>query len=73
MGLGTQGRKCLRHCSGEKAYAYLEENGGKPPGKDFYNFQVIESAAEALFDIVEHLKLTFPVVVAKLNPLESNL
>ena len=65
---GKKAEPCLRHYSAEKAYAYLEENGGKPPGKDFYNFQVIESAAEALFDVVEHLKLTFPVVVAKVNP-----
>ena len=65
---GKKAEPCLRHYSAEKAYAYLEENGGKPPGKDFYNFQVIESAAEALFDVVEHLKLTFPIVVAKVNP-----
>ena len=68
---GKKAEPCLRHYAAEKAFAFLEENGGKAPDKDFYNFQVIESAAEALFDVVEHLKLTFPVVIKKVNPAGS--
>eukprot|EP01052_Picozoa_sp_SAG31_P028252 SAG31_NODE_2712_length_5208_cov_1.414563_3_plen_117_part_00 len=61
---GPKAEPQLRFYPSEKAFAYLEEKGGK----DFYNFQALESAAEGLYDVREALKLTFPVVVEKLNP-----
>ena len=61
---GAKAEPCLRHYGSEKAFAYLEENGGK----DFYNFQCLESAAEGLFDVIDHVRTTFPVVIAKVNP-----
>ena len=61
---GPKAEPQLRHYVAEKAFVFLEEKGGK----DFYNFQALESAAEALYDTVSALKTTFPSVVAKLNP-----
>ena len=52
------------HYVSEKAFVFLEDKGGK----DFYNFQALESAAEALYDVIGSLKATFPSVVEKLNP-----
>jgi hypothetical protein len=61
---GTKAEPSLWHYGGEKAFSYLEENGGK----EFYNFQCLESAAEAMFDVLAHLKVTFPIVIEKVNP-----
>ena len=61
---GSKAEPQLRFYPTEKAFSYLEDKGGK----DFHNFQVLESSAEALFDIVGSLKNIFPVVIAKVNP-----
>ena len=63
---GPRAEPQLRHYSSdsEKAFGYLEDKGGK----EFYNFQCLESAAEALWDVIEHLRVCFPQTVAKLNP-----
>ena len=61
---GSKAEPQLRFYPTEKAFSYLEDQGGK----DFHNFQVLESSAEALFDIVGSLKNIFPVVIAKVNP-----
>ena len=60
---GAKAEPQLRHYTSEKAFVFLEDKGGK----DFYNFQALESSAEALYDVVEALKQTFPVVVEKIN------
>ena len=56
---GSKAEPQLRFYNTEKAFVFLEEKGDKA----FYNFQVLESAAEALFDVLEALKLNFPWVV----------
>ena len=61
---GPKGEPQLWHYASEKAFVFLEDKGGK----DFYNFQALESAAEALYDVIGSLKATFPSVVEKLNP-----
>eukprot|EP01050_Picozoa_sp_SAG11_P010772 SAG11_NODE_1100_length_5869_cov_8.279896_1_plen_295_part_00 len=61
---GSKAEPQLRFYNTEKAFVFLEEKGDKA----FYNFQVLESAAEALFDVTEALKLNFPLVVEKVNP-----
>ena len=40
----------------------------KKGGKDFYSFQAFESAAEAIFDVLEKLKVLAPNVVKGVNP-----
>jgi len=61
---GSKAEPQLRHYVSEKAFVFLEDKGGK----DFHNFQVLESAAEALYDVIDGLKTTFPTVITKLNP-----
>ena len=43
---GPKGEPQLWHYVSEKAFVFLEDKGGK----DFYNFQALESAAEALYE-----------------------
>jgi hypothetical protein len=57
----------LRFYTDEVAFKFIESKGGK----DFHNFQALESAAEALFDVTEKLQELFPCVVEKVNPDKS--
>ena len=61
---GPELEPALRFYPQETAFKYLEEKGGK----DFYSFQAFESAAEAIFDVLEKLKVLAPTVVKGVNP-----
>lgn len=61
---GDEAEPQLRAYGEEVAFKYIELKGGK----DFHNFQALESAAEAIFDIKEELISLFPFVVEKVNP-----
>eukprot|EP01048_Picozoa_sp_COSAG05_P006102 COSAG05_NODE_381_length_10519_cov_17.942131_2_plen_314_part_00 len=61
---GPELEPALRFYPHETAFKYLEEKGGK----DFYSFQAFESAAEAIFDVLEKLKVLAPTVVKGVNP-----
>ena len=54
----------LRFYNDEVAFKWIETKGGK----DFYNFQALESTAEALFDLIDSIATLFPHVVDKINP-----
>ena len=54
----------LRFYNDEVAFKWIETKGGK----DFYNFQALESTAEALFDLIDSIATLFPHVVEKINP-----
>ena len=61
---GDEAEPQLRVYGEEVAFKYTELKGGK----DFHNFQALESAAEAIFDIKEELISLFPFVIEKVNP-----
>lgn len=61
---GPELEPALRFYPQETAFKYLEEKGGK----DFYSFQAFESATEAIFDVLEKLKILAPTVVKGVNP-----
>lgn len=61
---GKELEPALRFYPQETAFKHLEEKGGK----DFYSFQAFESAAEAIYDVLEKLKVLAPTVVKGVNP-----
>ena len=54
----------LRAYPDEVAYKWIESKGGK----DFFNFQALESAAEVLFDVRAKFAKLCPFVVETINP-----